>query len=283
MIEAEEAPRRHNPSQVREPLVAGIFYPASTKDLDNRIIGLLDRVDALPGHCSAIISPHGSLEYSGSIAARAWKAAAAREIGTIVILSPSHRSFEKGVFLPQLHSFALPTGEFHVDRALVKELAHASTEIQVNDIPHFEEHSIEMQLIFAARLCPSALILPIVISSCEGKSLDSLLANLHFFLGDRIASTLFVLTSNLAVDVDPGTCISKSAGILEAIGQKDTKALEGFSEDSLSFCGGKIINAYLKSSLSSGMDALILGMGSSAAFIEPGDPVVGYGAVAFSR
>jgi len=59
--------------------------------------------------------------------------------------------------------------------------------------------------------------------------------------------------------------------------------LEGFSEDSLSFCGGKIINAYLKSSLSSGMDALILGMGSSAAFIEPGDPVVGYGAVAFSR
>jgi AmmeMemoRadiSam system protein B len=283
MTEAEEAPRLHKGSQVREPLVAGIFYPASAKELDDRIISLLDKVDAPPGHCSAIISPHGSLEYSGSIAARAWKAVSARDIGTIVILSPFHRNFEPGIFLPQLHSFALPSGELHVDRALVRELIHSSTEIQANDIPHFEEHSIEMQLVFATRLYPTALILPVIVGSCEAKTLDSLLANLHFLLGDRIASTLFVLTSNLAVDVNPDACLGKSAGILEAIEQKDTEALGGFSEDSSSFCGGKIISAYLRSSLSSGMDAIILGMGSSAAFIEPGDPVVGYGAVAFSR
>ncbi len=264
-------------------MVAGIFYPASAQELDSRIVSLLDNVDAPPGHCSAIISPHSSLDYSGSIAARAWKSVAAREIGTIVLISPSHRSFDQGVFLPHLHAFALPTGEFHVDRALVRGLLHCSTEVQASDIPHFEEHSIEMQLIFSARLFPSALILPVIVSNCEEKTLDSLLANLHFLLGDRIASSLFVMTSNLAVDSNPDICLSKSAGILEAIEHGDAEALRAYSEDSSSFCGGRIISAYMRSSLSSGMDAQVLGMGSSAALIEPGDPVVGYGAVAFSR
>jgi hypothetical protein len=283
MNEAEKATRHPRQDHVRQPLVAGIFYPASAQELDSRIISLMDNVDAPPGHSSAIISPHGSLEYSGSIAARAWKSVAAREIGTIIIISPSHRSFDQGIFLPQLHSFALPTGEFNVDRALVHGLLHCSTEIQASDIPHFEEHSIEMQLIFAARLCPSALILPVIVSSCEEKTLDILLTNLHFLLGDRIASSLFVLTSNLAADVNLDICLSKSAGILEAIEQKDVETLHGFSQDCSSFCGGNIISAYMRSSLSSGMDAHILGMGSSAALIDPGDPVVGYGAVAFSR
>ncbi|MDX9826474.1 MAG: AmmeMemoRadiSam system protein B [Spirochaetia bacterium] len=283
MNNAEEASRHLRQNHTRAPIVAGLFYPASAKELDSRIIGLLDNVDAQSSHCSAIISPHGSLDYSGSIAARAWKSAAAREIGTIIIISPSHRSFDQGILLPQLHSFSLPNGEFQIDRALVRELIHCSTEFHANDIPHFEEHSIEMQLIFAARLFPSALIIPVIVSNSEGKTLDSLLANLQFFLGDRIASTLFVLTSNLAVDTNPDICLNKSARILEAIEQKDLETLGAISEDSFSFCGGRIIGAYLRSSLSSGTEARILGMGSSAALIEPGDPVVGYGAVGFSR
>jgi AmmeMemoRadiSam system protein B len=264
-------------------MVAGLFYPSSAPELDSRIVSLLDNVDAPPGHCSAIVSPHGSLEYSGSIAARAWKAAAAREIGTMILISPSHRSFDQGVFLPKVHEFLLPTGTFHVDRALVHGLLHSSTEVQASDIPHFEEHAIEMQLIFAARICPSALIIPVIVSACDEKTLDSLLANLHFLLGDRIGTSLFVLTSNLAVDANPDICLSKSAGILEAIEQGDHEALRGYFEDGSSFCGGRIIQAYMRSSLSSGMDARILGMGSSAALCEPGDPVVGYGAAAFSR
>jgi len=283
MDTAEKSRGHLKPNHIREPMVAGLFYPALAHELDARIISLLDGVDSSSGHCSAIVSPHGSLEYSGSIEARAWKAASARDVGTLVILSPSHRNFEEGIFIPELHHFALPTATFSVDRALAKELVHSSTQLHFDDIPFLEEHSIEMQLIFAARLFPSAIILPIIVSSCEEPALDSLLANLQFTLGDRIASTLFVLTSNLAVDDNPDLCLSSSAGILEAIERRDIEALRHFYQNPSSFCGGRIVAAYLRSSLSSGMDAHILGMGSSAALAEPSDPVVGYGAVAFSR
>ena len=83
---------------------------------------------------------------------------------------------------------------------MLKELLHCTTNLRQSDIPHFEEHSIEMQLIFAAHYFPQTLILPIIVCGVDDQALDSLFSNLQFILGDRITSTLFVLTTNLAVD-----------------------------------------------------------------------------------
>lgn len=275
--------RRQKPRHIRDAVVSGLFYPSSAEELSEKIEILLGKADLPGGHCAAIVSPHGSLEYSGALAAKAWKAASAREIGTIIILSPSHRSFEPGIFMPEAHDFCIPTGSFKVDRSIVRELLHCTTSLRLSDIPHFEEHSIEMQLIFAARCFPNALILPIIISGADDQALDSLLANLQFILGDRLASTLFVLTSNLAVDEDADTCFRKSAAFGETIEKGEATMLRSFCDATPSFCGGHIIAAYMRSTLSSGMQASIFGIGSSAAFAEQGEPVVGYAAIGFSR
>lgn len=271
--------RRHT----REALVSGIFYPPSAHELSEKITALLGGDELPKGHCSAIISPHGSLDYSGAIAAKAWKAAAGREIGTIVIVCPSHRNFEPGMFLPEAYLFSVPVGAFKVDRSLVRELLHCTTALQSSDIPHFEEHGIEMQLIFAARYFPDALILPVIVCGADDQALDSLFANLQFALGDRVASTLFVLTSNLAVSDDADECLERSAAFVECIEKGETEKLSVYCDSAPSFCGGRMILSYLRSELASGMRAVVLGLGSSAGLAEQGEPIVGYAAVGFSR
>ena len=266
----------------REAIAAGFLYPSSAPELSEKIDALLEDADIPADRSLAIVSPHGSLDYSGALAAKAWKSASGREVDIAIILSPSHRSFEPGIFLPEAHYFSVPNGQFKVDRPLLKALLHCTTSLRQSDIPHFEEHSIEMQLIYAARYFPRTLILPIVISGADDQALDSLFSNLQFLLGERIASTLFVLTTNLAVDEDADKCLETSAAFVQSVEKKEIDRVLTYCEGAPSFCGGRIIAAFLRSSLSSAVKPLILGLGSSVAFAEKGEPIVGYAAIGFS-
>ena len=69
---------------VREPAVAGIFYPGSAQDLASRIDGLLANVDNASDQrpmqrrvLRGIVVPHAGYEYSGPIAATAYALLAA--------------------------------------------------------------------------------------------------------------------------------------------------------------------------------------------------------------
>lgn len=267
----------------RASIVAGIFYPASAKELSKSVDSLMDIPEIHAGQCQVIISPHGSLQYSGKIAARAWAAASGFAASTIVILSPSHRCFEPGVFLPEARAFSVPTGTFKVDLPLVRQLTHCSTSVRLCDIPHFEDHSIEMQLIFAARCFPKATIVPIIVAGVEDQELDSLFANLHFVLGDKLGSTLFVLTTNLAVDEDMTACHARSAAFVDLVERKDARAIRTLCESPPSFCGGRIVAAFLRSPLFYDMTPKTLGLMDSASIAEQGEPIVGYAAIGFSR
>lgn len=267
----------------RTSIVAGIFYPASARELSENIDSLMKAAGLPSGECQAIISPHGSLQYSGSTAAKAWAASAGFAASTIVILSPSHRCFEPGIFLPEARAFSVPTGVFKVDHRLVKQLAHCSTSVSLSDIPHFEDHSIEMQLVFAAHCFPEASILPIIVAGADDQELNSLFANLQFVLGDSLGSTLFVLTTNLAVDEDAAACRARSAAFADLVEKGDTRALEALCAAPPSFCGGRIVTAFLRSTLAYGMRPKTLGLVDSSPIAERGEPIVGYAAIGFSR
>lgn len=283
MSVSPDIPNLEQARHTRASIVAGIFYPASAGELSESIDSLMKAAGLPSGECQAIISPHGSLQYSGATAAKAWAASAGFAASTIVILSPSHRCFEPGIFLPEARAFSVPTGVFKVDQRLVKQLAHCSTSVSLSDIPHFEDHSIEMQLVFAARCFPEASILPIIVAGADDQELDSLFANLQFVLGDRLGSTLFVLTTNLAVDEYAAACRARSAAFADLVEKGDTRALEALCAAPPSFCGGRIVAAFLRSTLAYGMRPKTLGLVDSSPIAERGEPIVGYAAIGFSR
>jgi len=268
----------------REAIVAGIFYPSTPEDLNSALDSLIGPETAPAGRkCGAIVSPHGSIQYSGAQAARAWLACSGSIVDTIVMISPSHRSFEPGIFLPESREFSVPNGSFEVDRALLKNLAHSSTTVRIDDIPHLEEHGIEMQLIFAAKWFPRAKILPIIIGGIQDFEIDRLFDTLSLALESRRESSLIVLTSNMAVSEKEQDCLALTAAFIASMTGPEKRCLPPPNSTPDSFCGCRILSAFMRSPIGKNMLPECYGYTTSARYADDGEPVVGYAAIGFSR
>ncbi len=284
MDKSANARSRKRSRHSREAIVAGIFYPSSPEDLDSALESLID-LEPAPANkkCCAIVSPHGSIQYSGAQAVRAWLACSGSTVDTIVMVSPSHRSFEPGIFLPESHEFSVPNGSFEVDRSLLKDLAHSSTTVRIDDIPHLEEHGIEMQLIFAAKWFPLAKILPIIVGGIQDFEIDRLFTTLSLALEFRRESTLIVLTSNMAVSENERDCLTETAAFVESMTGPERRCLPPPFSAPESFCGCKILSAFMRSQVGRNMNPESYGFTTSARFADEGEPIVGYAAIGFSR
>src|SRR5208337_1090525 len=148
-------------AKMRDATVAGIFYPDDPSELEDRVAALLEAAKPEVSNAKAIVSPHAGLDYSGDLSALAWKSAATRRIETVLVLAPLHRAEESRVYLPESDYFEMPTGRVSVDRDLVDELRDCGTIMSENDIPHFEEHGIELQLPFMIAQFPAACLVPV--------------------------------------------------------------------------------------------------------------------------
>lgn len=155
----------------REPVVAGMFYPADPQ----RNVAELERMlqaarAAVPGdHFFAGLVPHAGWAYSGPVAAKTFAALA--ESGTpstVVVLGAVH---SWGVQRPSLQArgaWDTPLGAIEIDEDLAQEILRlGGKEVVDNPLAHSEEHSIEVQLPFIKYLFPEARIVPLLVPPRE--------------------------------------------------------------------------------------------------------------------
>lgn len=183
--------------KIRGPIVDGIFYPDDDKLLTEEIRYLLQDVEEIHGSSFGIIVPHAALPFSGSLAAAAYNSIAGRNISTVVIIAPVHREEQDAVFLTESVSFSIPTGKIKVNTEIVKKLEHTNPCFQINDLPHLEEHCIEMQLPFIHYLFPEADIVPILVGSNKMEILEIISDSLRNIFNDKLDKTLFVVSANM--------------------------------------------------------------------------------------
>ncbi len=276
--------------KIRESTVAGIFYPEIPEELDRELDRLFRgptvEVDARPVYgARAIVSPHAGLGYSGDLAALAWRSVAPREIKTVVILSPLHRAEEACVYLPEADLFSTPLGSIDVDRRLVADMLDCGTVFSMNDIPHFEEHGIELQLPFMKRLYPAARLVPILVGRASPALVKSLAAALGLVLGERKESTLFVISTDMATGFDTSLITVQSDKLIRFISEGDWEAiLEMKAHDTHGACGSACLAAWLASSLARGTESQVLGRhDSSLSRQNEQERLVEYAAIAFIK
>lgn len=218
---------------VRQPAVAGGFYPADPGELRAVVDGHLQaaRDGAVPGQVAdaispdegaggttgrhtalrAVIAPHAGYVYSGSTAALAYRLIAERadQIRRVVLLGPCHQVAVRGLALPGVEALATPLGEVPVDGDLARQAAELP---QVIDSPqaHAHEHSLEVHLPFLQRVLPSGFsVLPLAVGHAPATDIAEVLASTV-----TSPDTLLVVSSDLshyhpydeAVAVDRATC-----------------------------------------------------------------------------
>ena len=104
------------PLRVREPAVAGLFYPKDPQQLSQAIDALLAaaKPDAVPGELKAVICPHAGYEYSGLTAAFSYKAVAGRNPQTVILLAPSHYAAYQGASVCAADIYRTPLGDVKI-------------------------------------------------------------------------------------------------------------------------------------------------------------------------
>jgi MEMO1 family protein len=271
-------------TKVRDATVAGIFYPDDPTELEERVSALLEAAKPSVSRAKAILAPHAGLDYSGDLSALAWKSSLGREIDTVVALSPLHRAEESVVYLPESDYFEIPTGRIIVDGKRVRELRDCGTLMSVNDIPHLEEHGIELQLPFMLALFPGVRLVPLLLGKPNAAVVKALASALAIVFGDRTANTLFVLSSDLGSSVEEHLASACADRFLRSLLSQDAKSmLEDSSAYEGSACGSGCVSAYLSSGLAGTAKPRLLGRHDSSASRETGEEkLVHYAAVAFS-
>jgi len=109
---------------IREPAVAGSFYPASPNELQDQLDTLLATVSNGNPPPKAMILPHAGYIYSGPVAASGYArlAGSAGHITRVVLLGPAHRQYVKGLALPDATAFSTPLGTIPLDSGALRQI-----------------------------------------------------------------------------------------------------------------------------------------------------------------
>ena len=267
---------------VRSPLLSGIFYPSDPDMLMSEMDNLSMYAKPMPCPAFAIIAPHGSFLYSGKVSMESWGAILGADPSIIAIMGPSHLPYEEGVFLPESTKFDIPGTSLNIDSNLRDYLLTKVTMLKKNDLPHLEEHSIELQLPFASRFFPGVPILPCIISGKNPSTIETatrLFEEISNYIGNQV---VFVLSSNLAVSDSPEKCDSLSKEFVDSLSRPIAEFQVEAESCCNSFCGEAVIRAFRVAFPKA--RAELLDYDNSSKHREYCDElVVGYGAIDFKR
>jgi len=152
---------------MRQSIVDGQFYEADSKKLTEQIKSCF-KSSGLPSSKRSkkmfgCICPHAGYAFSGSCAAYSYKEIGESFIPDLyILLGLSHNGFDSCI---SVEDWETPLGIVKVDSNFGKEISKI-TKIPIDEIPHQNEHSIEVQLPFLQFINKGFdfKILPIIIS-----------------------------------------------------------------------------------------------------------------------
>ena len=180
---------------IRQPAVAGMFYPADKQTLKDDIYDYLKGVKCEQRkNIKAIVVPHAGYIYSGPIAASAYKQLIPykEKIKRVVLLGPSHRVAFNGLAIPEADFFTTPFGNIPIDKKGI-QLISELPQVIVSEQAHKEEHSLEVQLPFLQAVLNEFSLIPLVVGDAERHIVAEVI---DLLWGDE--HTLIVISTDLS-------------------------------------------------------------------------------------
>jgi AmmeMemoRadiSam system protein B len=161
-VSAGNVPRPQGGRAVRPAAVAGSFYPDRREDLDRVLDECLgDGLSDPPRWWPAAMVPHAGLRYSGSIAAAVLQQLVIPD--RVIILGPKHTRYGVPWAVAPHEEWAIPNGTLQADLDLAERLVDNIPDLEMDAAAHQQEHAIEVELPFLARLAPECRVTGIVL------------------------------------------------------------------------------------------------------------------------
>src|SRR5271165_7193895 len=166
------------PTAVRQPAVAGRFYPANAQHLRAEV----ETYTTVPASASAApeakiralgcVVPHAGYIYSGHVAGAVYGRLDLPR--RYVILCPNHTGMGEPLAIMSEGSWHTPLGDVSIDENVAGQLKAKLPLLSEDQAAHRYEHALEVQLPFLQVLAPGFQFVPITIGTSNFDVLSAL-------------------------------------------------------------------------------------------------------------
>jgi len=150
-------------TNVRPAAQAGRFYPADADELRALVDRCLAGEPVEKQRVPAVMVPHAGLIYSGRIAADVLRRVEIPR--TVIVIGPKHTALGVDWAVAPQETWQIPGAQIASDPELAGELTEAIPGLVLDAAAHSQEHAIEVELPFFARLAPGTRVVGIAIGS----------------------------------------------------------------------------------------------------------------------
>ncbi len=236
---------------IRQPGVAGMFYPASADEIHYLLENALEKEgDAIDNQtCSGTIIggivPHAGMIYCATQAVHLFEQVrrSGQQPGTVVIAHPNHSGYGPAMSTDGHHFWETPMGRVPADLELA-----AALDLPVSAEAQQQEHSAEVLLPYLQYFLPTEFrIIPVNILR-QNEEAASRLAEKVFAASKRLnRELLFLASSDFSHFLSPEEAEPLDDMVLNKILEKDTEGVyQTVNKHRVSVCGHGPIMALME-------------------------------------
>jgi len=281
--------------KVRRPTQAGSFYAGDAEALKRQVEscflhpfgpGKVPKVDVNGARkLVGLVCPHAGYMYSGPVAANAYY-----ELGldgkpdTVVVLGPNHTGYGSALALMDEGVWRTPLGDVEVDSTVAHEIIRETQLVDVDELAHRYEHSVEVQLPFLQYLYGNEFkVVPMCFQLQDYASAEE--------VGNALAEVLYernavIIASSDFTHYEPqANAERKDLAALEAVKAMDAKKFVSIIEEqNVTACGYGPIAALITAAKGLlAKETKLLRYKTSGDITGDKSSVVGYAAVSFRK
>lgn len=256
---------------MREPAVAGTFYPGDADELMRMVQGFLAEAKEakLGGKLRGLVVPHAGYIYSGPVAAHGYKALAKQGFEKAIIIGPSHYAAFYGACEAGADFWKTPLGLVKA----VSAAARAKGLISIYPEVHAHEHCIEVQLPFLQAIRGKFEVWPLLCGMLDPAALAGAVAR------EMDSGTVVIASSDLSHYNPYDRAVEIDSIANEAVPSLDIKRFEKEGDA----CGKTAILTLMHLARKKGWAGRMLDYRNSGDTAGPKSEVVGYGCYAFTE
>lgn len=262
--------------------VAGMFYPQEKEELLSMINKFLQKSPVLIAketEIKGLICPHAGYIYCGQVASYAYKQIQGRDFSTVIILAPSHYTYQSGASIYPEGLWTTPLGNVEIDSEIARKIISASDLFKENRDIFQKEHSIEVQIPFLQVVLKNFKIVPIIINTSSIEVQKELAKVLSQITKDE--KVLIIASSDMSHYHPYEQAIKIDNLVIQKIKNYDLDGLQKIIERKEGeLCGASAVSTLLWTFAQENSQAKFLKYANSGDVVADKNRVVGYSSFA---
>ncbi len=220
---------------IRNPVVAGQFYPGGRSQLRSMLKEMVDE-KVVKEEVIGLLSPHAGYPYSGPVAGATISRIKFKD--TFIIMGPNHTGSGKPFSIMTEGTWKTPLGDVEIDSELGRHILGNSKYMEEDSLAHQFEHCIEVQLPFLQYFKPDIKLVPIVFSHARGAVYKEIGKEIAKAIKELNKEVVIMASSDLNHYEPQEAAMRKDTQVIEAmLALNEDELLKRVQESDITMCG----------------------------------------------